>query len=477
MSKYYVDGADLTSVADAIREKAQTSGLMIFPDDFIQTVEDMSTGGGVSWEEPLETDFTGGYIDYANANRWVPQDNDDNLSTIYELTSGHAYMICLGATVSTRFRATVFATDVRGATQTITGKNYTSESNPAAYSGVYFINNNSTYNKFLVIQTSNDGTSDVITYLLDVTEAIDSPAEIDWEAELRKNDDKSRLYVYAHAGKPFLIKTVSNSTKNIQIDWGDGSTETTPSTGPANSRLTHTYAKSGYYLIVFSGGVYGSDASEGFDLRYPYNDADCLEPLIKGACFSRVSTTSSTIQDRTDLEVFIDYNVNTANPSYTLIPGRNGMLRTYWIGRTLVNGGLQNLRQLCDVRFSATQNYIQNLVAACSSLEQFPILLAATSVGTSCFNGCKMMKCPFDFPETVTSIAAYAFAQSGITALVLRAQSVVQLAATTAFESTKIADGTAYIYVPDALVEDYKTATNWSTYAAQIKPLSEYTGA
>ena len=30
------------------------------------------------------------------------------------------------------------------------------------------------------------------------------------------------------------------------------------------------------------------------------------------------------------------------------------------------------------------------------------------------------------------------------------------------------------IYVPDALVESYKTATNWSTYADQIHPLSEY---
>ena len=32
----------------------------------------------------------------------------------------------------------------------------------------------------------------------------------------------------------------------------------------------------------------------------------------------------------------------------------------------------------------------------------------------------------------------------------------------------------ASIYVPDALVEQYKTATNWSTKASQIKPLSEY---
>ena len=33
--------------------------------------------------------------------------------------------------------------------------------------------------------------------------------------------------------------------------------------------------------------------------------------------------------------------------------------------------------------------------------------------------------------------------------------------------------GTGYIYVQDNLVEQYKSATNWSTYADQIKPLSE----
>ncbi len=32
----------------------------------------------------------------------------------------------------------------------------------------------------------------------------------------------------------------------------------------------------------------------------------------------------------------------------------------------------------------------------------------------------------------------------------------------------------ASVYVPDALVEQYKTATNWSSYASQIKPLSTY---
>lgn len=42
------------------------------------------------------------------------------------------------------------------------------------------------------------------------------------------------------------------------------------------------------------------------------------------------------------------------------------------------------------------------------------------------------------------------------------------------FNGTPIKNKTGYIYVPDDLAENYKKATNWSVYASQIKPLSEY---
>ena len=38
---------------------------------------------------------------------------------------------------------------------------------------------------------------------------------------------------------------------------------------------------------------------------------------------------------------------------------------------------------------------------------------------------------------------------------------------------TMIGMGGGYIYVPDSLVDSYKTATGWSTFDSQIKPLSE----
>ena len=42
-----------------------------------------------------------------------------------------------------------------------------------------------------------------------------------------------------------------------------------------------------------------------------------------------------------------------------------------------------------------------------------------------------------------------------------------------AFEGTPIGNGEGYIYVTDSLVNTYKSMTNWSTFANQIKPLSE----
>lgn len=40
--------------------------------------------------------------------------------------------------------------------------------------------------------------------------------------------------------------------------------------------------------------------------------------------------------------------------------------------------------------------------------------------------------------------------------------------------STKIENGTGYIYVPSEYVEDFKSATNWSIYADQIRAIEDY---
>ena len=63
---------------------------------------------------------------------------------------------------------------------------------------------------------------------------------------------------------------------------------------------------------------------------------------------------------------------------------------------------------------------------------------------------------------------------SALTAFILRNTTLCSLANANAFTNTPIASGTGYIYVPSALVDSYKAATNWSTYAAQIRAIEDY---
>lgn len=64
---------------------------------------------------------------------------------------------------------------------------------------------------------------------------------------------------------------------------------------------------------------------------------------------------------------------------------------------------------------------------------------------------------------------------SSLATLILRkSDAICTLANVSAFTGTPIASGTGFIYVPKALVDSYKTATNWSTYASQIRAIEDY---
>lgn len=77
---------------------------------------------------------------------------------------------------------------------------------------------------------------------------------------------------------------------------------------------------------------------------------------------------------------------------------------------------------------------------------------------------------------SATSIDQFAFQEcKALTTLILRSQTLCTTAdARYVFRFTPIASGTGYIYVPAALIEDYKVAANWSTYAAQFRAIEDY---
>lgn len=125
---------------------------------------------------------------------------------------------------------------------------------------------------------------------------------------------------------------------------------------------------------------------------------------------------------------------------------------------------------LTSVSFAAVKTLGSSVFNGDSGLVSisFPLL---ETVGSYAFNNCtKLPKA--DFPK-LKSIAAGGFYGTRVmTKFIIRSESVCTLADKSAFQSSAIADGTGYIYVPDDLVDSYKAAANWSTYADQIKPLS-----
>jgi hypothetical protein len=76
----------------------------------------------------------------------------------------------------------------------------------------------------------------------------------------------------------------------------------------------------------------------------------------------------------------------------------------------------------------------------------------------------------------VNSIPAQAFnACTALTELILRkTSSICTLANVSGVNNTPIGKGTGYVYVPSILIDTYKTATNWSTFADQFRAIEDY---
>ena len=110
----------------------------------------------------------------------------------------------------------------------------------------------------------------------------------------------------------------------------------------------------------------------------------------------------------------------------------------------------------------------------CNKLKSvnFPLV---TSIAQNSFYSCTgLVRADFGVAGTVNQ-AAFAYCEN-LEALILRkSDAICKLAtATNALQGSAIAEGTGYVYVPAALIETYKTATNWANYASQIRAIEDY---
>ena len=142
------------------------------------------------------------------------------------------------------------------------------------------------------------------------------------------------------------------------------------------------------------------------------------------------------------------------------------------------SGSDELVNSLIDRTISGT--YVNNTVtiigryglAGCTKLTSVVLPAVRITDGNS-INGCsELIKADFSNLQNIRYSTFYS--NKKLVTLIIRTQDVAKLDNMSAFKDTPIASGTGYVYVPSALVNSYKTATNWSTYANQIRAIEDY---
>lgn len=140
--------------------------------------------------------------------------------------------------------------------------------------------------------------------------------------------------------------------------------------------------------------------------------------------------------------------------------------------KTVGNWAFMQCSKLATVSLPEATTLGSAAFSTCAALTSVTIP-KATSLPSQCLYNCTSLQ-KIDLPA-VTSISDSVFMMdSKLTAVILRSTTLVTLGNKSAFSSSGISAGTGYIYVPSSLVSSYKTATNWSTYAAHIRAIEDY---
>ena len=149
-------------------------------------------------------------------------------------------------------------------------------------------------------------------------------------------------------------------------------------------------------------------------------------------------------------------------------------LRSITLTRVTIAGNysFQNCTKLESINFPMIKEISTGGFSSCANLKNVytPKILKIAASG---FASCSALAYLDAYGSA--EIASKAFSNCiSLQALVLRCETVAQLAATDAFSGTPIAKGTGYIYVPRALLEGYQAAENWSNFAAQFRAIEDY---
>lgn len=197
-------------------------------------------------------------------------------------------------------------------------------------------------------------------------------------------------------------------------------------------------------------------------------------PRMVGEVFA--DCTSLTSLEGFDMSAVTEMNYRTFyNCTSLVIEDANFPNLTGTVCHNFHKTRIRKISDLGSITAIVGGRYDYGFCFGCVELTEVVLPSTLTSIGPYSFRGCTALE-EMDIPASVTNIGGGLFYQCSKLSSVIIRNPAPPTAGTEMFTSTPIESGAGYIYVPDASVDAYKEATNWATYIARIKPLSEYNG-
>ena len=267
------------------------------------------------------------------------------------------------------------------------------------------------------------------------------------------DDGATRLHIrIATIGRmtvPLYIgQTVANG---VSIDWGDGSTTKTLS-GTGNVNTSHTYAEPGDYIISLM-------PQDGCTLSFGDGSSSYC---VMGSTANNGIVYCNMLQD-----VSIGKNVTSIN-TYAFQNCYSLVSITIPDGVTSIgDSAFVNCRSLASITIPAGVTSIGTYAFQnCYSLASITIPDGVTSIGNSAFVNCRSLA-SITIHAGVTSIGTYAFTNCyGMRYYDFSAfTSIPALSNKNAFQNIP---SDCQMLIPSALYNNWKSATNWATYASKM---------
>ena len=270
-----------------------------------------------------------------------------------------------------------------------------------------------------------------------------------------------------------------NGTK----DWGDGTSDTA---------TTHTYTAYGDYTITcdgttMTGSLFGqsSSATNYYCIRARLANVTSISSNAFRNCYSLTSITIPSGVTSISSNAFqYCYSLTSITiPSGVTSISSNAFQYCYSLTSITIPSGVTSISSnafydcysLTSITIpSSVTSISSNAFRNCYSLTNITIPSSVTSIGGFAFYHCYSLT-NITIPSSVTSIGGYAFYGCySITKYDFSQHTrVPTLLNTSAFNNI---NGICKIIVPDSLYDSWITATNWSTYADYIYKVSEVNG-